>query len=1032
MASAATLNPTASRGASGRGPLSEATNSHYMASSESRGGGAIAAAKRSISGASSRRRLVSTSHAAGGPDDAGDASGEERGGWGLAPRRPTAGPRRSLTSRMVSGASRGSARPDVSSGSSSHLSGTGSGPPSRTASSSYTNRSGLSTLARANARRISMAPGGGLAGEASVVPAKKLAVDSTSFEEWMKMATDNKINSTNTFSIALIDYFHDMSLLRSDSGDGSINFQKASCTLDGCVKVWTSRVDSVVNETGKLLNGLVGDGKGVDDDADLDADIELDEDGNQIGGKGGKNKKKRARAKEATLVKNFSAIAVKKLDLEYTVDPLFKKTSADFDEGGAGGLLMNHLGVDDKMRVVFDAGEAPGLPEASDQAEVGNAAEDLERIEAGLSGEITPIAEDSTPSDQIDLSRLQAKLFSLAPPSLLTDSSDPIGALLGGRLICPSLSRFSFAGDQEDRLFGQEDGNDSIDDADEPYMRATTPVDLGPMNPAIAATPWGGQDDPYDGGNYGYDQDESGIDLFGVPTDNDRDGDVFGVPADAPGGSIFNEGLSHGFPAGGSQDFRDDGDLAGEGHESALRWDARQGPSQHELLLAFNGVAGNDDDGRDGAEANQQIGGLFDYFDRKLMKSWAGPEHWRMRGRLAGLGSQGPNPNKAADDSGAQSQSKKKRPSKEAFTIDFVNSEAPATKEIFEQPKTVSSITMPKSKAHTGAHLLPEDRHFSSRRLLRLFSKPRAVLNIRTKKGAVRFGAHSGAPGFGAAASQGGDIDVAFWAQQQTMADASGDGAFGGQQEPFDNDNPMPLDTQFYHDGDDDGAFELASAIPQTQGTANGDVDMADFEEDELVAHAAALKRVKPEFVNYAKKAKRVDIRKLKENIWKELGIEGVIEDEGDAEQTQSADSTVPASQSPKRPSQTDEPKIFRNVLSGLRKVYPKEKMEEISTSFCFICLLHLANEEGLEIKVGDRAGLSLNSHRGQEVLRRLNGPLTMPSRIVEEDEEDDDESDTDNEELEDEDVDAFGRPVRVGRLEYLKIEKDPNAGRSA
>lgn len=44
-----------------------------------------------------------------------------------------------------------------------------------------------------------------------------------------------------------------MSLLKE--GD-SINFQKASCTLDGCIKIYTSRVDSVASETGKLLSGL--------------------------------------------------------------------------------------------------------------------------------------------------------------------------------------------------------------------------------------------------------------------------------------------------------------------------------------------------------------------------------------------------------------------------------------------------------------------------------------------------------------------------------------------------------------------------------------------------------------------------------------------------------------------------------------------------------------------------------------------------------------------------------------------------------
>lgn len=101
------------------------------------------------------------------------------------------------------------------------------------------------------------------------------------FEEWMKMATDNKINAANSWNFALIDYFHDMSLLKE--GDG-VNFQKASCTLDGCVKIYTSRVDSVATETGKLLSGLADsrDSKkksreGEDEDEEEE---EVDEDGN--------------------------------------------------------------------------------------------------------------------------------------------------------------------------------------------------------------------------------------------------------------------------------------------------------------------------------------------------------------------------------------------------------------------------------------------------------------------------------------------------------------------------------------------------------------------------------------------------------------------------------------------------------------------------------------------------------------------------------------------------------------------------------
>ena len=91
----------------------------------------------------------------------------------------------------------------------------------------------------------------------AVTPMKRVPI-LANFEEWMKMATDNKINATNSWNFALIDYFHDMSLLKE--GDG-VNFQKASCTLDGCVKIYTSRVDSVATETGKLLSGLADSGK---------------------------------------------------------------------------------------------------------------------------------------------------------------------------------------------------------------------------------------------------------------------------------------------------------------------------------------------------------------------------------------------------------------------------------------------------------------------------------------------------------------------------------------------------------------------------------------------------------------------------------------------------------------------------------------------------------------------------------------------------------------------------------------------------
>lgn len=87
----------------------------------------------------------------------------------------------------------------------------------------------------------------------------------------------------------------------------------------------------------------------------------------------------------------------------------------------------------------------------------------------------------------------------------------------------------------------------------------------------------------------------------------------------------------------------------------------------------------------------------------------------------------------------------------------------------------------------------------------------------------------------------------------------------------------MPAwNTQFMQ-GDDDDAdqadFEEEGLerptdplplLPST--TAEGEQ-----EEDWLASTQGQLKRVRPENVNYAKRAKRVDVKKLKDSIWREL-----------------------------------------------------------------------------------------------------------------------------------------------------------------
>jgi len=286
-------------------------------------------------------------------------------------------------------------------------------------------------------------------GSSNFTPASKRPVPILSnFEDWLKLATDNKINATNSWNFALIDYFHDMSLLFDKDGRGErgVNFQKASCTLDGCVKIYGARVESVSTEAGRLLSGLASNateegnrkkrrGEGEDEDGDEEGESG-DEDG-EDGSQKKKKEKRRNRSHEATLAPSFASLQVKKLELEFAVDPLFKKASADFDEGGAKGLLLNHLCIDEVGRIVFDSSDdatedtlAKKKEGREQRGEEGDDNEDVEqdRERADSMPQSTEEKVDDM-EGEIDLAGLASKFF----PDL---------SILDGLDICPSMKNF--------------------------------------------------------------------------------------------------------------------------------------------------------------------------------------------------------------------------------------------------------------------------------------------------------------------------------------------------------------------------------------------------------------------------------------------------------------------------------------------------------------------------------------------------------------------------------------------------------------
>ncbi|TFK51731.1 barren [Heliocybe sulcata] len=690
------------------------------------------------------------------------------------------------------------------------------------------------------------------------VPAVDVPLDvmSSNFEEWMKMATDNKINATNSWNFALIDYFHDMSLLRNTT-DNSINFQRASCTLDGCVKIWTSRVDSVGTETGKLLSNLATDGR-LEEEEEPTSD-NPDHDPSQP--------KKRAKAHkaESTLAKNAAQLRSKKLDLEFSVDPLFKKTCADFDEGGAQGLLMNHLslgvGSEGNMRVIFDASDSMG--------KTGDEEEDVQE-----------------PEDEVDLSYLRSQFL----PDL---------DVLEDKAISHSLASFSFSADSF-----------AFDDA---FIKDS--------NRAAGPAHEDDDDDQNDfGDSGGYD---APMDMGGAGEEDFFQGDQ------AVGDDYIGDMPQEDFVSGG-----DDNSVPAEGAQGAqtrpggfVPFDPRRPPNERDLIMAMTDTDGD---------------GMVDYFDQAFLKNWAGPEHWKLRKVVR------------KPDAPDASAPKPRKEKKEAFKIDFLT---PAEKdlktrsqELFAPSTRGAGINLPSTSGAKGGasrktsqgkkskdkeekkdeHVLPDDMHFSSRQLITLFLKPQFSLRMRGQRSIDD--------------RADGEVDENFWAQAAAQQAA---GRMGSDEADETADGAIPFNTQFFHDDFDDGpGFDDVD-----DGLGGSSVEPG--EQDLLAATQGHARRVRPETVNYAKRAKRVDVRKLKENIWKGLSIvvpEGKEQDE-DGDESMAID----------RDEEGTDPKegrVFSSVISDLRTSYPREKMEEISTSFCFICLLHLANERGLKLEVGKEPGI--------------------------------------------------------------------------
>lgn len=129
------------------------------------------------------------------------------------------------------------------------------------------------------------------------------------------------------------------SLIKEDGASdrdnrGAVNFQKASCTLDASVKIYSHRVDDTWSSSFRILENLSRGNNYMEEETEDGAKIPT-----RVGSKSVSNRLNLT----ATIEKNISNLNGEALDCSHTADPMFHKMSQAFDEGGAKGMLMANL-----------------------------------------------------------------------------------------------------------------------------------------------------------------------------------------------------------------------------------------------------------------------------------------------------------------------------------------------------------------------------------------------------------------------------------------------------------------------------------------------------------------------------------------------------------------------------------------------------------------------------------------------------------------------------------------------------------------
>ncbi|NXH58605.1 CND2 protein, partial [Rhabdornis inornatus] len=283
--------------------------------------------------------------------------------------------------------------------------------------------------------------------------------------------------------------------------------------------------------------------------------------------------------------------------------------------------------------------------------------------------------------------------------------------------------------------------------------------------------------------------------------------------------------------------------------------------------------------------------GEYSYFSPRTLAMWAGPEHWRFRPRQPPA-------------SGLEKDSRRRIPRK-VFELDF-------QEDIDFQAhfrKTKASITLAKSileNQNLRSTTLPADFNYEPQSLGQLFLKP--LVKLSRSLDAV-----------GALDTEAGIEDYDYNNPNDTSNFCP------ALQVPDSDDDPDP----------DANPAEFPSQLPAPPeapelSRINGG-NIPGCGELELIAEPQKIHKM---HIQYARTAKRMDMRRLKRNMWELLTEQGTgteREDPGEGTDMEVAGE-----------------KVLSDLTKDLLHRLPPAMATDLSVPLAFVCLLHLANEKNL------------------------------------------------------------------------------------